>query len=374
MDRRCRSKVAVYSCPRCNASYCTLTCYKNHGVQCTEAFYKEHVVSNMRCEAEDADVSERHRAMKKVMRSEEKYQEFDNLEEQNIFLNADTDEIIERLEKLSAQDTIRPEDLSEHERLEFWKMVRKGSFQKFIKIWVPWWTMNCNEYMKNTNCKRLGAIQEINTTNVVSDYKIDPEVSVEPVIIDSPSVPYQLFSSSIKIPAFKTLCPGPYSKHLKVALAEFLYCYAMIMRLYNGDWTDASLEVAAELVSVTQFLDQIQGTIKEVLSTTDEKMRGHQYMSFTDNKNLHMQRLQDVECLLSSTDFVLDALWDAYQMAKCAIHAFTKVQKSSHRPNRLVKKQLQRLEKKLQYYISWCHDCDVNSEFQSVINDLTLEF
>jgi hypothetical protein len=121
-----------------------------------------------------------------------------------------------------------PDDLA-----KFQKLVDSGDIGSMLVLWRPWWETR----------------QTRAAISVVSD---PADASSDDMDIDSDAIPIP--SRLESIPPFETLLKTSPSPKLAFHLVELIYCYAYLMRLYNGDWDDDPRDVQRCLIDLSDVL------------------------------------------------------------------------------------------------------------------------
>ncbi|XP_065830734.1 zinc finger HIT domain-containing protein 2-like [Oscarella lobularis] len=322
--KMCKKQFGKYTCPRCHAPYCSLTCYKDEAhADCSETFYKEWFVQALK---------------EKRGSSHEKRQMFDMLKrlDEDETESFEEESLEERLASLDI-DSAEPEDiwkcLNESERRDFQHMISSGDVRRFISLYKPWW----------------------------QEEKVSEDLRVRvPKLIDKMR-PLKLLLGE-REPAYQ----------IKFNLINILYAYCYIVKLYNGDHKEISLEAANAVFDLSPVL-RIGSNFNDVSTAAHvsvEKTNSVTYLR-TSRGNA-IATLCDVSLIVESAH-VCAALSDLHDLLRLA-EKETKREKG----DKEMRKSLKLATKKIEFYISYCNEyCGdvrfVGAALQAIQESMTLE-
>lgn len=345
----CLLHVSKYTCPRCNSNYCSVQCYKSEKhLQCSESFYKNCVMEGLSDYM--ASPEERHKmveTLKRMQDDDDGYLDSDDEDEadlldrlQGLNLDSDTDKIWEKLTK--------------SEKEEFQKMISNGQLGGIIEIWTPWWNYKDNRKVKD--------IEEVE--------KNTPQ---------SPSIRENILNIS------ELLRNCQPSVNIKYTVVSVLYAYTYICRLHNGDHLSTPTDSAKALLELCNALrtTQTHSSVSEAIQSCLHKADGDPHSSQISPK-FKLFLIQDVIRIIEgpnstpSVDYVMAAFSDLLRLWQEAIQEISKDLKKAKNNEKLVsalktkKKSFFRIEKKVQFLLSWCKSYGV--DLQDSLDELNLEF
>jgi hypothetical protein len=202
----CQIQNANYRCPRCSSRYCSAACYQRHGANCTETFYREHVTDMLKASHSDADSK---RKMVEILRRCNLADDDGGDEAQNTKNAEFLGSVLENVDLRDAEY----EELEEGQQAAFRQAVAQGRLDHLIDVWSPWWI----------SAPLTGLCSQPSPAHV------------------HPILP---LSSLCKVP------PSASVGHVLLACA---CCYAVLMRVWNGE-PDTSM--AHALLSSCKFLSK----------------------------------------------------------------------------------------------------------------------
>jgi hypothetical protein len=133
-------------------------------------------------------------------------------------------------------------------------------------------------------------------------------------------------------------------------IAEVVFCYAYVIRLYYGDWRTDPAAVCSELLSLSQVLSQDARYDSVGIAVNEAIAAALRAPAVAVSATVAVQRafvfslLSDVQQIMSSCHYVADALADVGKMARAAAAAAT----TSRQRTRLT-----RVVKKAEFLCAW---------------------
>lgn len=382
----CLENQARYKCPRCQISYCSKECYGNHtnrsdSHSCSEYFFKKKVTSLMHLESLEQE-EKAHRAISRCHQNNSDQEDFQDS------LEGDDGEI-ESLYELQSQLEIlerRKKELSNKELAKLMPNSLKSLFEKdlhagqlqaewILRRWYPWWT---RELVGGKESERG---------------EIDCNTSDEKEKDNSSTYSRTLDEKLLRVPNYESLIGGRKNTSasmknknddvLMCNLLDILYSICQTLRLYHGVENasrQAPLEAANTLISASSVLgkDTRFTTISQVLNHHCNCTAFSLVSSTINKRNAIFPEdeiasatvcdlpadwlvcVEDVCSLLDSPRMVGRALMEASDILKAAIKQLkldlsnveTK-RKESNDDEETKVKQIRRLRKKLQFFLSW---------------------
>ncbi|KAJ5076504.1 zinc finger hit domain containing protein 2 protein fon -related [Anaeramoeba ignava] len=319
----CRKNIAKYTCPKCSVEYCSTECYKKHSLICTESFYKESIENDLR----KSKVNEE--SQKKALESLQKHS-FDlieNIEDPNPNEGEEiSEEEMKALKKLVNKEDLSIDDLTKSQKEAFFNALKLGKLND-IEIYEPWWSdssVKKNDYL----------IEEIKGEKKEENpKKYDKIVPLSNLIKKEPS------------------------PKLKYNLVDILYCYAYIMRMYNGEINDSNKdEVFASISSISGVLgsDQVYSNFDECLDSCLKNTQQSSLIFVSDEYSLMI--FKDVVSILKmGKNYVLRAI----QELKWFISL-------------IGSKKSQRTSMKLKFFLSWINEQNSLEFFEQIYQSIEL--
>nr|CCA25410.1 conserved hypothetical protein [Albugo laibachii Nc14] len=295
----CMLSASRYTCPKCSVRYCSVSCYQKHNISCTESFARAHIAAELKAE----DDTEKKKSFDAIL---QRTKEFQN--EQNRW-NAMDEEISESFDnlqlKLEENGEIQFEDLTDAQKEEFLRAVRKGEVSKWIHCWEPWWMMSPATYLEETQRQRYPRIQQVEDDI--------PREGGHEELAESQRFPTVLFTEneSREMPDLMSSLirgHGKPSEFLKYHLIDIMHAYSLVMRRYNGEWRSTPLDAAEDIYAIcTSFNDtKVRfSSMEQTLSAISIKA-----IEILRDAKEGQSRMADVFSILSWKVFILDALCD----------------------------------------------------------------
>jgi len=384
----CKENEARYVCPRCQTPYCSMKCYRDHATRaisstsstdhssfsCTEEFFKEKVTSLMQLESLE-QVNRTHQALNRYHHNKSQHQEFswatntndDKAKDKNGSLlpieyeERDLYQLLSKLEELDDGNQLSPVELSKllpvSIKAMFENDLQHGQIQELVlDRWYPWWKrelVHLDEKDENKEEK-----DEINDRGNIEHEKSVCE-SRKSQNIFSKTLDERLFG----VPDFddfgknKDVMMSNNNDILLYNLLDILHATCRILRLYHGVKNasrQAPVEAAITLIKTSSVLSKDTRfiTLSQVLThCTTESLGCNNEQTQSNNK---LSFIEDIALLLTSHRLVGRALLEAADILKAA----TKELKSNqimekYDDNGGNLKQIRRLRKKLQFFLSW---------------------
>ena len=371
----CQKHESRYHCPKCQLPYCTVECYKVHSSPlsesssattvsaCTEAFYKNRVSEILELEISEKQgttrqILNRHHHNQNDMESNfhsgeskvsdiELYELLHALEEQNEYNGNESGgerdpTSVEHLQSL----------LSPSLRTAFESALISGELSNlFLKRWSPWW--------------KTELVGSNNDNNNDCDVETKAETVFEGSLFHGGRT---LDERLLEIPPFTTLYKnGSSPPNLLYNLLDIVYGMAWNLRLYLGaaNALNSPLESFDTLISSSLVLgkDARYTTLEEVLINCTARSMRHYPSS---GCNAHWTTLSgDVAVLTSSHRHIGRCFFEAIDIVSASIGWLKKKRRTNYdadekrdkkiKENELVGqiKQMRRIRKKLEFYISW---------------------
>lgn len=390
----CSENQARYTCPQCQIPYCSIECFRNHtrtasstftnevsinnntyANSCSEHFFKRKVTSLMQLESIEKE-EKAHRALNRYHHqnsSHEDLQEplegYDNEIDSLYELQSHLENLENNNKELSHRELakILPSSL----KAVFEKDLRTGQFQAdwILTHWHPWWKRELVE--NGDEVERDERDLYSNDENLK-----DSTGSTFSKILDE---------RLLRVPKYESFGGGKCNDDILVCnLIDILYGTSRTLRLYHGVENasrQAPVEAATTLISTSSVLakDKRFNTIYQVLN--------HHYNnrkeSFKSNSRMVEDRegfqrdnlgnshvyIEDIASMVTSPRMVGRALLEASDIFKAAIKklkvdhdASMSKREESRNDYEANLKQIRRLRKKLQFFLSWAtrHPVAVN--------------
>jgi hypothetical protein len=364
--RVCTTQEARYTCPRCNIPYCSVDCYRSHGESCTEQFFESHVRSEMQFTSKERgdDDKKQQKSMQELL---ERVKEFQEQQQQD----DDEETLIERMQELAMLDRagkLTLESLTDEEKKRFLGEVADGRLGKLVQLWSPWWLMPERKYRSETSGRRRQLIlEEIRDEEGEGDEEEDA-VTLEPLVL----YPVGVFTNSAAqaMPtSMEVLLPGGKqpSPSLHFHLLEVLFSYAVVLRVFNGDYAQDVTEAALLLLDLCQVLsaDARYESVEHVCLACLEKQS-------TDGPAASALALEDTQQLLRIDIFLLDALSDTRALMERYAQdlvSSSEGSKQAIKERKTAVKKLAMVQKKLLFIQTWAYLTRIE-EFQALAQEL----
>ncbi|CEG47264.1 Predicted Zn-finger protein [Plasmopara halstedii] len=365
--RVCTTQEARYTCPRCNTPYCSVNCYRSHGEDCTEKFFESHVrdemkiISNRR--SNDGRIQQ-----KSIQELLERVRVFQNEQQQLVDDENEEEMLTSRMEELALLDKsgqLTFDSLTEEEKRKFLREVADGRLGKLVELWSPWWLMSERKYRSETSSRRRQLIfEEINEEDQVDKTAVEP-LGLYPIGIFTHNDAQQLPKSICD------LLPG--GKHpsplLRFHLVEMLSAYALVLRVYNGDYTQDIIEAAFMLMDLCCVLneDTRYESLEHVCLACLEKQS-------SAGPAANMLALQDAQQILRTGVFLLDALSDMralFQRYQQDLEFSVKVDRKVRKEVKIARKKLTAVMRKIRFYQTWANLTPID-EFQALAAEIAV--
>ncbi|XP_063959959.1 zinc finger HIT domain-containing protein 2-like [Lytechinus pictus] len=333
----CVKVQASYTCPRCNISYCSLACYKSEKhSDCSESFYKNNFIQALKETKGSSDDKKAVLEMLSRLDAEEIGNDSDDDDD------VDESEGTESLEKrLAGLDLDNEPDkvwekLTKQERQEFEEVVRAGALGSMLEQWTPWWTKHDREL--------ISEVEE--ETHKKKGSKVT--TSDPPMLLDS-------------VPRLSELLKTPPSPLMVFNMINVLYCYAFVVRFYNGSHMDIPLHACQ------CFLEVCPGMSANVSFSSTEDAIESAIQTITQLKSVSSERkhlvslIQDVIHIMlgrsksSPSFYVESALSDLHQLLKQAKLIY-KVPETSRSDIKKSKSAMFLAKKKVTFYLAWVRE------------------
>ncbi|XP_068201387.1 zinc finger HIT domain-containing protein 2 [Palaemon carinicauda] len=350
-----------YSCPRCNAQYCSSACYKNEGhAQCSESFYKEQV----KAELEGNRLpKESRKKMEEILKRVESGGI--PVSDDNEVLDSDDDEdevdLTERMAGVDLNDTNHVwKLLSDAEREEFQDLVNSGNFENLIPTFEPWWE------------QEVPLVQEVkDSKNSTPEY----HSNCPPVI---------------EVPMLSELSKIPPSPCIPFNILNVLTSYAWMVRLFNGDHEESSLDATEALLTLSTVLSANANFEEAAIAVESPRMEAQHHSWLMESEEFGIAVKNDVKKILqgpckSDQMFYLKAAFsDIHAILNTSKASLSKKKKSTdgarerkglfasafaeanqHIALKIATLQTVKLSiKKIEFFLSYC------KEYSSVISSL----
>ena len=245
----CEKAYSKYSCPKCGSKLCSLECYERHNDgRCRSTFHEDNLADAMRGLTATEDTR---KAMMETLRrraAEDGVLDLgmsgDDKEEGDEEEGAEDEDAGERcvlseasLERLRLGDELDLSMLNEEERAMFERACASG---ELIEPWMPWWEL---EEASQTRVGARGA-------RAVAELSEMPTASTS----TSGAIP-PLASENELLDPFEALCQGKDPPEvLRWHCVNALAAYALVKRVFNGDWSDEEAEASAMLLYTSVVL------------------------------------------------------------------------------------------------------------------------
>ncbi|GMF36443.1 unnamed protein product [Phytophthora fragariaefolia] len=349
-------------------------CYRSHGEGCTEQFFESHVRSEMQLSSavRGDDEKKQQKSIQEMLERVQKFQE----EQQQIATGEDEEEaLLERIQELAVMDAtgeLTLESLTLEERKRFLGEVADGRLGKLVQLWSPWWLMSERKYRSETSARRRQLIlEEIGGCEVEGE----KEINALGVVTVEPAVPYPvgLFTNSDaqKMPeSMEVLLPGGRkpSPCLFYHLVEVLFAYALVLRVFNGDYAQDVAEAASLLLDICQVLsaDARYESVEHACLACLEKQS-------SEGSAANELAIQDVQQLLRTDVFLLDALSDTRALLDRYQHDLersgSESGKQGKKERKVPMKKLAGVLKKVVFYQTWAYLTPVD-KFQAMAAEM----
>jgi hypothetical protein len=409
----CLENKARYTCPRCQTPYCSIECYRNHTNtasstatntesesitnksnfhSCTEDFFKRKVTSLMQLESLEQE-EKAHRALNRYHHENSSQQDFQeplegyNNEIENLYELQSQLEILENNNKeLSHKELAKllPPSL----KAMFEKDLHTGQLQAewVLNRWYPWWKP---ELIWNGKESERDESSFDANNEACKDNSSTFSKTLDERLLRVPN--YESFGGT------KSTLATVKNKNddvLVCNLLDILYATCRTLRLYHGVENASRqepVEAASTLISTSAVLgkDTRFTTIYQVLNhhcnCTTETLTSSSTNNSKNRKGLNNELananisddpvnwdvcIEDITSLVTSPRMVGRALLEASDILKAAIKELkfdqsnTKIKKkeSKNDDDETKLKQIRRLRKKLQFFLSWAtrHPVAVN--------------
>lgn len=277
----------------------------------------------------------------------------------------DQEALMQRMEELALLDKagdLTLESLTPEERKKFFGEVADGRLGKLIQLWSPWWLMPERKYLNETSAKRRQLILE--DIGGSSEEDTDTEVTLEPSVL----YPVRLFTNSEAKKMPDTMPGGVQpSPYLRFHLVEVLFSYALVLRAFNGDYAQDVTEASVLLLDLCRVLseDARYESLEHVCLACLEKRS-------TEGSAANALAIQDVQQILRTNVFLLDALSDTRAMLERYEHDLklgSESDKRTRKATKAVVKKLALIQKKLAFYQIWVYLVPTE-EFQMLAADV----
>jgi len=378
----CLENKARYTCPKCQMPFCSTECYRqhtnidsstttsgNHPPPCSEDFFKRKVFSLMQLESSEQQENS-HRALNRYHHQSSNEQNFQE------YLNDDDNDTVNLYELQLQLDLLENENkelpykelvklLSPSVRAMFENDLKTGKLQaeSILNRWHPWWKRELVMIRKESN----------DNDSVLNDSKGSQTENDDAFSIT-------LDERLLKIPDVERKGKSQPSKNenndiLMCNLIDILYATCRTLRLYHGVENasrQAPVEAAINLISTSSVIG------KDLrFHTTSQVLNYHYTSTASNNKSINQLGnetekatnrndfdnwgvyMEDIASFITSPRMVGRALLEATDILKAAIKELKHNQtnsnntKESNDDGATKLKQIRRLRKKLQFYLSW---------------------
>ncbi|XP_066975699.1 zinc finger HIT domain-containing protein 2 isoform X2 [Macrobrachium rosenbergii] len=352
---------AKYTCPRCNSQYCSSACYRNEAhAQCSENFYKEQV----KAELEGSHLpKESRKKMEEILKRVES--DGSVISDGNEVLDSDDDEdevdLAERMAGVDLSDSNTVwKLLSDEEREEFRELVNSGNFENLIPTFDPWWE------------------QEVPLVQEVRDQK------------NSTPEYHSNCPPLTEVPKFSELTKTPPSSCIPFNILNVLTSYAWMVRLFNGDHEESSLDATEALLTLSTVLSTNANFEEAAIAVESPRMEAQHHSWLMESEEFAVTVKNDVKKILqgpckSDQMFYINAAFsDMHAVLNTSKASLSKKKKSTEgarerkglfasafaEANQHVNLKLTTLQtvklsiKKIEFFLSYC------KEYSSVICSL----
>ncbi|GMF13872.1 unnamed protein product [Phytophthora lilii] len=345
-------------------------CYRSHGEDCTEHFFESHVRSEMQLASNTRgdDAKQQQKSIQELFERVREFQEEQQRED-------DEELLAKRMQELAMMDAageLTLEKLTPEERKKFFGEVADGRLGKLVELWSPWWLMAERKYRSETSARRRQLImEEISGSDDAEDEK---EVGAVDIVKVEPTVlyPVGLFTSSDaqKMPTtMGALLPSGRqpSPYLRFHLVEVVFAYALVIRVFNGDYAQDVAEAALMLLDLCQVLsaDARYESVEHVCLACMEKQS-------SEGSAANALAIRDAQQLLRTKVFLLDALSDTRALLERYqedLQPSSESDKHAKKERKAAQKSLAAVQKKLQFYLTWAFLAPIE-EFQALSGEV----
>ncbi|KAK7081140.1 hypothetical protein SK128_007090 [Halocaridina rubra] len=301
------ANLAKYTCPRCNIQYCSSACYKheNH-LQCSEGFYKDQVKEQL----EGTTVSEESRKrmleiLNRVERGEEALS--DNEEPLDSDDDEEEEELSSRMRGIDLNDSNAVwKLLSEAEREEFRELVKSGNYGDLVPTWSPWWEQN------------VPLVQDISEGN--------PDIAAYatqcPPLVDVPV-----------LSEVTTITPSPC---IPFNILNVITSYAWMVRLFNGDHEESSLDATEALLSLSTVLAANANFEDASMAVESPRMEAQNHLWLMESEEFASTVKSDAKKILigptaaDQTFYIRAALSDIHAVLNTSKTSLSRKKKAPH--------------------------------------------
>ncbi|XP_071842894.1 zinc finger HIT domain-containing protein 2-like isoform X2 [Apostichopus japonicus] len=244
----------------------------------------------------------------------------------------DEQSLAERLQgvDLDADPDVVWERLTESERLEFAQILKSENLGMLVPSWKPWWMQHDAELIEVVKQEGLDSISLGSSQS-------------------STSVPKAISSIPKLSEILKNNEPSPLVVY---DIINVIFSYSLLIRFYNGEVTEFTIELAQHLLDISQAL-----SANKNYTSTEEAVHSaieHVTKNLKEAGNQRLNCLQDVTHILLGKspshplDYVEGALSDCWRIASSAKKSVAK--DSSQKQ---FQKQLFGCKKKLEFHLAW---------------------
>ncbi|XP_006617042.1 zinc finger HIT domain-containing protein 2 [Apis dorsata] len=351
----CNKHPHIYTCPRCEIKYCSVDCYKKEAhLECSESFYKQCVINELK--SQERDTEDRQKMLKILKRvHEQDLEDIETLENDEIDeeseeqLDSDDEENISDLEKRLNDINLDNADevwsvLTNAEKQEFEALIKNGDIDKFLPKWIPWWI----------NCTKKKLIEDMDQT-------YDKQAQKLPSLID--------------VPIFNELQKA--SPNVEYNIINVIYAYAYIANYYNGDYLNCPVEATIVFLDLSENMkynkvyenseSAITSIVHKIISCNWLPQDEQTLLAFKEAGNIIMQGSENKYL------YIAVALSELYRLLIAATKEILKNKNDIGNKEffkkfvrykidniNLSKKMLFLYRKKLEYYLSWTKNCNIN--------------
>lgn len=374
----CKKNEARYRCPQCDLPYCSVECYRNHTTQgqssdisshsaersssfsCTEVFFKKKVADVMQLESAE-NTKKTHQLLNRCKNTNYGNEN----EDDNLYDDEDYYQLLTKLEELEDVNSngnhhMSPIELSKllppSVKAKFEKDLQDGKMHELVlDHWYPWWKHD---------------IVKLNDDEEDKDGEGNSRYS---------SFPKTLDEKLLNVVSFNEL--GGKNKNDGISMAinnndvllynliDILHATCIILRLYHGVQNasqQAPVEAAITLIEISSVLsnDTRFIALSQVLNHCASKSiskASTREPKIANNKDENLLLyIEDVALLLSTHRLVGRALLEASDVLKSASKELKRNaiidnnnNNKVHNNNNDQIKQIRRLRKKLEFFLSW---------------------
>jgi len=333
--RFCGVTVSKYTCPKCGAAYCSLNCYRDPDHEkCSENFYKGCVVEEMSTRQHEDAEKKKAEAGNMLEALKREYEESSQQNDETLDSD-DEEDLAERLKTVDLDDVDALWSvLTAEERKDFESQLEKGLVHDLLPSYEPWWSIPA---------KDIPLIEDCESPNCADPFSGVPDIPDEPPI----QLPAKIRSDLVKFNLFNVL-----------------YAYALSTRLYGGQ---VDLENAGEYV---RLVKEISGNLdpgknsnfeSSSLAIAAAKMAALEMLKSEVNEDFLNRVKNDVLVLLKGpakggkpkSFYALAAVSDLKASVKLALKKGSSSKLEEDGNGNVVKTDLKKMVKKLDFYISW---------------------